>query len=67
MTHSNQIEKTIDRRASSVDRRMASERRSEERLSQMKGECRSSIPRRDMDINREMIEGEMWWSRQQFF
>jgi hypothetical protein len=67
MTHSAQIEQIIERRAGSVDRRLASERRSEERLSQMKGECRSSNPRRDMDINRGVIEGEMWWSSQQFF
>ena len=67
MTHSTHIEKTMDRRTGRVDRRLANERRSEERLGHMKGECRSSLPRRDMDINREMIEGEWWWSKQQLF
>ena len=67
MTHSTQIGKTMDRRTGRVDRRLAGERRSEERLGHMKEECRSSFPRRDMDINRGMIEGELWWSKQQLF
>ena len=67
MTYSTQIKKTMDRRTGRVDRRLAGERRSEERLSRMKSECRCSLPRRDMDINREMIEGELWWSKQQLF
>ena len=67
MAYSTQMGKTVDRRTGRVDRRLADERRSEERLNYMKGECRSSLPRRDMDISREMIEGELWWSKQQLF
>lgn len=67
MTHSIQIEKTMDRRTASADRRLVGERRDEERLNNMKVECRSSLPRRERDSNRKMIEGELWWSKQQLF
>lgn len=67
MTHSIQIEKTMDRRTASADRRLVGERRDEERLNNMKAECRSSLPRRERDSNRKMIEGELWWSKQQLF
>ena len=64
MTHLTQSSGTIERRTGSEDRRSDSERRSEERLSYEDGEFRSSDPRRDMDVNRRLIEGEWWWSRQ---
>ena len=67
MAHVMQIENAIDRRTGNRDRRVAVERRSEDRLNQMKNECRSDLPRRDLDIDRSMIDGELWWSRQQLF
>jgi len=57
----------VERRVGSDDRRCMGERRSEERLSYEDGEFRSSNPRRDKDVNRRLIEGELWWSRQSLF
>ena len=67
MTHLTQSSGAIERRMGSNDRRSASERRNEERLSYESGEFRSSDPRRDMDDNRRLIEGELWWSKQSLF
>ena len=64
MARSMQIENTVDRRSGNRDRRVSGERRSEERLSQMKNECRSHPPRRDMDVDGSVTDGELWWSRQ---
>ncbi|MDH3342403.1 MAG: hypothetical protein OEM07_01620 [Gammaproteobacteria bacterium] len=67
MAHSTQIGTNIERRMARGDRRREGERRSEERIAHMKRECRGSLPRRDMDINRQLITGEQWWSRQELF
>ena len=68
MRHPEQVENQIERRAGSVDRRACEERRSEERLSLMKKDCRKNLPRRDSDMDGLMVEGELWWSSsQQFF
>lgn len=64
MAHIRQSSGVIERRTGNDDRRSASERRGEERLSYEDGEFRSSDPRRDMDVSRRLIEGEWWWSRQ---
>ena len=55
-------EKVEDRRMGRLDRRANEERRNEDRLSHMKGECRNNVPRRQSDMAGRMIEGELWWS-----
>jgi len=68
MSHSEQVESKVDRRAGCEDRRICDERRSDERISHMKKACRKNLPRRDSDMDGLMVEGELWWSSsQQFF
>ena len=68
MTNLGHSENTIDRRAGSVERRVGYERRSEERLGDMKMDCRNSVPRRGSDMDEKIMEDELWWSSsQQFF
>lgn len=51
-----------EQRAGQPDRRVSGERRNQERLKYMKGECRCNAPRRQLDTGGRMIEGELWWS-----
>lgn len=64
MNHVGQVE----RRVGAIERRSDNERRNQKRTSFMKMECRSEVPRRDLDRDERMEEGELWWSSsQQFF
>lgn len=51
-----------ERRKHWRDRRSALERRSCARLSNMDGECRNNVPRRESDVAGKLDEGELWWS-----
>lgn len=66
-TRNTEDEKVTDRRNGEMDRRMNEDRRNLDRLSYMDADCRSDVPRRNSDIISSMIEGELWWSRQQIF
>ena len=64
MTHAvnTETKNDIERRMGTVDRRANDERRNHDRMSHMKGECRSNTPRRGSDMAGKMVEGELWWS-----
>ncbi|MDA3868537.1 MAG: hypothetical protein PF589_01005 [Gammaproteobacteria bacterium] len=55
-------ENVTERRVGRQDRRFSGERRNEERLNHMKGEYRSSRPRRESYAVGKMVEGNWWWS-----
>ena len=51
-----------ERRMGALDRRVNDERRNHDRMSHLKGECRSNTPRRETGMAGKMVEGELWWS-----
>ncbi|MDH3343542.1 MAG: hypothetical protein OEY06_08295 [Gammaproteobacteria bacterium] len=59
---SHPIENGNEQRKSGVERRVNDERRNQERLNHMKGECRNNTPRRATDVAGRLVEGQLWWS-----
>lgn len=52
----------IERRKHWYDRRVDVDRRNLERLCQTEYDCRSYVPRRELDIAGGLVEGEVWWN-----
>ena len=62
MSHSTGTENEAEQRRSDFDRRASDERRNQERLKHMQGECRKNAPRRATDASGRLVEGQLWWN-----
>lgn len=51
----------VERRSHWRDRRQGGDRRNAARLSLMKADCRSGVPRRAADLGGELSDGKIWW------